>query len=187
MTKEKQEEFNKHLADKYGRFVDGRAKYRLTWSSKEFEYRRGDFGKGFIITEENKVKLVEKYNYCLDRWILEKLVVIDNMPKDLVSVSNVSYEPLYVFWTGENGDYEEPTIEQIERRLFFDIYGSLRGHAPTEKKIKEAEEKKRAANIASIREKLDNEIPDTVHALVHGSAVFLDSRKKLKDASETTS
>lgn len=188
-AQERVDKYNKHLKEKYGE-KNGKPNYRVIWSSGEYEYRRGTFGQfaGEILIAEDRdvVKYVQKYNYCLDRWILEKLEECDNMPVDLVSLTNVSYEPLYVFWLGEEGIYEEPTLDQIERRVFFDINKTLRGHTPTEAKLRQMELEKRVKNRAKLRDMIDNELPDLPHAMMKGSAVFVDARKKKIDASSST-
>ncbi len=180
------ERYNEYLRNKYG-LLHERPRYRVIWSSNEFEHRRGQFKQDFTSAVEDEiVKYVQKYNYCLDRWILEKLITgANNIPKDLVSITDSSYEPLYVFWTGEEGDYEEPTQEQIDRRVHFDIYKTLYGHTITEAKIRELEYKKSEARRKDIRMQLDNALPAIPHALKKGSAVFHDARKV--DAGSPTS
>jgi hypothetical protein len=67
---------NKRL-EKEGLSITGEVIYRLVWSNRIFENRFGNFrdfieGTNILIREVKETRLVRKYNYINERWILEK-------------------------------------------------------------------------------------------------------------------
>lgn len=188
MTKDQANNHNTFLAMKYGKVYDGRARFRLVWSTDLREYRRGSYDIYYGDTDiylrtDEGVYEVPKYNYCMDRWVLEALVVFPTPPSDLVAESPLAYNPVWVFWdtkTGKldkDGNYAatEPTLEEIDKLIYYARNKRIRGHAPTEDEM-------RAKRKAALRDKLDDAVPDSVHALVHGHAVFMDSTKQKKES-----
>src|SRR5229473_604785 len=94
------ETINDHLKQ-YGLNDFRQPLYRIVWSDYQTEHRRGIFreflGKTFL-REFIGIKEVPKYNYILERWILERWFP-GNMtycPEIPESISG-SYEPIYVF------------------------------------------------------------------------------------------
>ena len=86
---------NSWLSQHYGVTLDGKSVYRVIWSTNLTEKRLGTYeifaGNIFIRTEYG-VKEVLKYPFDQHRWILEKLVNVDN--DELLT--KTSYEPLYI-------------------------------------------------------------------------------------------
>jgi|ERR1035437_4046659 hypothetical protein len=108
--------------------------FRIVWSNDQYEIRNGEFnifsGMLFLRTEIGD-KLVRKYNYIHERWILEKW-----FPQSLVrntetpAVTNGDYEPFYVF-QDKNGNYLFPTLKVVE----FIFYSMMHGKPSTEQEI----------------------------------------------------
>jgi len=99
------ESINEKLLLYYGREIDGRARYRVTWSSTQFETRIGDFNEFYgsiFLRSFRGVKQVPKYPYDKDRWIIEKLFYIKN--PEILAEKPGSYEPVYVL-KGPQGEY----------------------------------------------------------------------------------
>lgn len=168
---------NQYLAQKYGKFDDNRPKFRLIWSSTQMEKRFGVFayssnGIDFGTVEEERE--VPKYSYCMDRWVLEQLCVNEAIPAEIRSQTLVSYEPRWVFWNGENGDYVEPNIDFIDMCCYLIMNKTLKGHKATEQELLAQKRAASAKMQAELREKLDNELPDTANALVNGEGVALN-------------
>lgn len=85
--------------DQYGKSLDNRSKFRLVWSTDQFEVRRSLFEyslNGIYIGLQEEIRRVPKYMMIQDRWILEELVLGQAHP-DLLESFNGTYEPLYVF------------------------------------------------------------------------------------------
>ena len=88
---------NDRLEMYYGREIDGRPRYRISWTTAETEKRIGEFNEfyGSIYLRTFKgIKEVPKYPYDKDRWVLEKLFYIKN--PELVSEKPGSYEPFHI-------------------------------------------------------------------------------------------
>lgn len=101
---------NRRLKDLYGH-VDGKARYRLSWSTTELEKRHGkfnDFYGSIFIRETVGVREVPKYPAYPDRWVLE--VLSPQLGTDEV-INHNGYEPLFVF--DKNGEYLDPEWRAI--------------------------------------------------------------------------
>lgn len=175
---------NKSLAEKYGMYHD-KPRFRLVWSSDLTEMRTGEFavevkGLDLDLGTVHDTRTVPKYRYCMNRWVLEELIFSLFTPKELVAQGPVSYEPLYVFWEGDEGKYVEPNPDLIDRICHFRLHNSLKNFKLTPKQIEDRKNELILKRRAQLREKLDEAIPDTAHAIVHGEGVFLDSRKRME-------
>jgi hypothetical protein len=178
MTKQEAEFLNKKLAEAYGIF-HGQPRFRLVWSTDLTEMRTGDFKvevKGWEqldLGTAHETKVVPKYSYAMDRWVLEELIYSEFTPKELVAQGPLSYEPLYVFWEGDAGDYVEPDELKIAQICTFRLTNSLKNFKITPKQLEQRKQELIARNRAKIREKLDEALPDTAHAIVHGEGVAM--------------
>lgn len=181
MDKQGQINLNKFLADKYGLFHE-QPRFRVIWSTDEQEWRHGEFANevmGLYLGTTVDTRKVPKYSYAMDRWVLEELVYSKYTPTELVNQGPVAYEPLWIFWTGEDNAYVEPSLSMVDQMCHYRVNNTLRGHAPTEEDLKKKKEKLERQNRARLREKIDEAIPDTANAILHGEGVFMDSRKVL--------
>lgn len=171
---------NDQLGKRYGKTIDGRNHFRLVWSEDLTEVRHGDFLEETPITLSNgqvviledvvkKTKEVKKYAYFCDRFVLEELV-FEGIPNDIKNTENGSYEPWFVFQDKDNKPIE-PTLTGIDMILYYKFNNTLKGHKPTEEELI----KKRREMF---KEQLDEAVPNSVHKLVHGEAVFCDSTKQ---------
>jgi len=182
MNKEELKKINTYLADKYGRLHD-KPRFRLIWSTDEFEIRKSTFAyeyDGLDLGTVEDTRKVPKYSYAKDRYVLEEITYTRYVPAELVEQEPVSYEPLWVFWTGDAGDYQEPDLFHVDQKCYFRVYNTLKGHILTEKELIEKRDAAKAKNIAAFREKLDEAIPDTAHAIVHGEGIAMDSTKRFE-------
>jgi hypothetical protein len=107
---------NERLAERFGKFDDGRPWYKLVWTTDQTEIRRGNFnefyGNIFLRSEINVVKEVPKYYIGRDRWALEKLFFsIDN--PELVNAGKGTYEPIWIF-QDKDENYLHPIWPAIE-------------------------------------------------------------------------
>jgi len=165
------DEINIKLKQNYGTSpLKDEAIFRIVWSTRQIEYRKGIHGD-FDIVET--VKQVQKYNYVLDRFILEKLVYIGQQ-RELVNVSGFSYEPVYVFQDkhGNPLPVEWWAVEYAVKSLL----GQL-GSAPRRNEYMDhqAQEDRVKAEELEIYDKLSHEGSKPFET---GSATFLDSTKR---------
>jgi len=91
----------KKWLNQQGRTLDGRPIFRLVWSSHEQEYRFGEFNKFYgeiYLGCERGLRLVPKYPYIGERWILEKYAPPEQAyVEDIPETRHGSYEPFFVF------------------------------------------------------------------------------------------
>lgn len=187
MTKEGQANLNKYLLEKYGTLFE-KPRFRVIWSTDETEVRESDFKQevmGLDLPLVHDTRKVPKYSFAMDRWVLEEIVFSKYIPKEIKTMSEVSYIPLYIFWIGDAGEYQEPELFDVDQMCYYRVNNTLKGHKPTEAdlKKKELEQKKRNKNL--LREKLDDAIPDIPHALKHGEGVSLYVKEKDEVLPET--
>lgn len=88
---------NQRLIDHFGKFEDGRANWRLIWSSDEREYRLSEYSLEGLQLSRPEMLFLPKYSLQKDRYILEYLQGINNPEL----TTKTSYEPL---WTFEDKD-----------------------------------------------------------------------------------
>jgi len=118
------EDINKKLYER-GRSLDGRPILRVVWTSDEWEIRFGEHNEwsssgNIWLSSWVGAKWVRKYNYMMDRWVLERLTFLplDNeiVKKELPHARNGTYEPLHVF-IDKNGNPLPVMWEAIEYAL----------------------------------------------------------------------
>jgi hypothetical protein len=137
-----QELLNTYLHSK-GKSITGEYIYRLIWSDSILEHRKGTFNEftesGLFIRTFTGVKLLPKYNYIKDRWILEKWapgsITRNNETPDAY---NGDYLPVYVFEDGD-GNYLPPTRKVLEFILSALDGRIKRDIVPDEKYLEEKE------------------------------------------------
>lgn len=91
--------------------------FRLVWSDEQFEHREGtfrEFSGPLFIREVTGVKLVSKYPYLKERWILERWIPgVYCYNKEIPLSQWGSYEPIYVFESNKR-EYLSPNLKVIE-------------------------------------------------------------------------
>lgn len=105
MTSEVQE-INQKLIDHYGLETESNNPiYRIVWSDEEYEYRASDVTANGIKLLQPQIQYLPKYNYIVNRWILEKLVLVPEWQQRELGGIKKSYEPLFVFQNAHDGTY----------------------------------------------------------------------------------
>lgn len=144
---------NERLKNTFGTIIDGRVKYRLSWSTTQTEVRKDSYnvfyGNIFLRREENVVKEVPKYPYDKDRWVLEYLTY--DCPPNLVSAFNGSYEPIWIFRDGK-GQYLHPNWAVLE--FMINAFEGRVESRMTASDIDAEEAKSLAAEIAQFEEEI---------------------------------
>jgi hypothetical protein len=136
-----------------GKSITGEYLYRLVWSDNILENRYGTFNEftspGLFVRTFTGIKLVPKYSYIKERWILEKWAP-GNLTRnpETPDASAGDYIPVYVFEDGK-GKYLPPT-----RRVLEFLIGSLNGNV--RKDIEPSEEYLQEKEIAAMVESFDD-------------------------------
>jgi hypothetical protein len=122
---------NQWLKDTYGTTVDGYPLFRLLWTTNVTERRHSkfvDFHEDLFIREVEETREVLKYPFAQDRWVLERIHLIDNgaINIGLRADERFAYEEVYTF-QDRDGNYLPLNREAIETAmyLFFKYYLAL--------------------------------------------------------------
>lgn len=104
------ESINQQLIDLFG--IDtatGKPLFRVVWSEDQLEKRLTDRSEKGLILPYPMMKLLPKYQWIKEKFVLERLVVVPEQNiKELAGIK-LSYEPLWVF-KGKNEEYIPPTL-----------------------------------------------------------------------------
>ena len=156
--------------------------FRIVWSTGQLEKRVGDFEDycGNIIVRQvyKALREVNKYSYCLDRWILEKLVFLDpshqTVRNELVTRKAYDYEPIFVFQKADNSPLPVTwvSVEWIIHSLTNMRTQSIRTESMFDSEDK-AEEEREIAELAQILEE-----DGRSDLFAFEESVFLDSTKQ---------
>ena len=133
---------NKQLITLEGRAFNNKPWFRISWSENQSENRVGtfnDFYGEIFIRQFTGMREVRKYDGpdFKDRWILEKLIFIDN-PELWDSYAGGSYEPIWVFRDAD-GEYQKPTLKTVNFIIHTLNQPKLK---LTDKQINDAEDRK---------------------------------------------
>jgi hypothetical protein len=117
LSTEPLEVINQRLIDRYGKFENGQANYRLVWSEDQFEHRFGEYPKfdrnGNYLGLDKGFCYVPKYKQWMPKqWVLEILLPVPEGNNELIS--KLTYEPLHGFVNAWSGKPIDPTYRAIE-------------------------------------------------------------------------
>lgn len=95
---EKIETINQFLRDNYGIDTDDSLPiFRVVWSEDQFEKREMKFTDSGVELLYPEVRMVRKYSYLKDVYILERRVLVPEQNQKELCGLQKSYEPLYNF------------------------------------------------------------------------------------------
>lgn len=120
---------NNWLRESYGTTVDGLPLFRLIWNDNTVrEHRFSEFHDHYgevFLRAVREVREVLKYPYAQNRWILERIQLVDERAKNLGLRSDkpYSYEEIFTFQT-KDGKFLPLSLPMIEDALalFFHYY-----------------------------------------------------------------
>lgn len=101
---------NKQLKSLFGLdSMTGRPMFRVVWSEDQFEMRMTDRTDTGIQLLTPVLKELPKYRqWITNKYVLERLVIVPESSQSELPTSKLSYEPLWVFKTKDDG-YVPPT------------------------------------------------------------------------------
>jgi hypothetical protein len=166
---------NERLALYYGSEIDGRARYRVTWSTGEVEKRVGEFnefyGQIFLRTFVG-MREVPKYPYDPDRWIIEKLFYLRHT--EVLTEKPGTYEPVHILKDG-NGNFLPLNWKVVQIIVDFAEQRPV-GIQLTDKDWKEEERKEIDTEAGYFEDVLDEQGRSPLFAFEN--SVFVDSTKR---------
>ncbi len=160
---------NEQLKRSFGCEPDGRPKFRIVFSSDQYENRFAlyrDFTEGGIFLREvEEVRRVPKYMTIRDKWMLEQLIYEPH--PHLPDQANGHYEQRMAFKQDANGKPLKPTwnVLSFVCRIF------LEGPVAAASYFKEQEEADRKKFIDEACDILEDEVPFLAGKLANGTAV----------------
>ena|SRR3990167_2883088 len=113
------ERVNKMLISLYGVHPDGRACYKLSWTSNQTEKRFGEFNEFYghiFIRKTIGVEEVKKYpfEFQQNQWVLERLIPTVGNP-ELSIIVKTSYEPIWLFGIDKSTNRAlRPTLDDCQ-------------------------------------------------------------------------
>lgn len=170
---------NKRLTDYYGADTFTNLPiWRIVWSHDQMEKRLMDVTDSGIHLLTPEIREVPKYrHYIHNKWILEKLVEVPEAQQKEICTS-VSYEPMFVFETG-NGGFLPYKWEAA--KFVIDTVNAAMGKQSmyAEYTDKETEEN-RQERIEKLQDELFGNETSTGDALAHGGGVGYTGGKTSK-------
>jgi hypothetical protein len=160
----------------YGRELDGRQRYRVVWSTLQFEKRVGEFNEFYgsiYLRSFIGMKEVPKYPYDPDRWVIEKLFYIKNL--EIIAEKPGSYEPIYVL-KGPTGEFLPLNWRVVDMVVKFADQKPA-GIKLTDADWKTGEQKEIDADTAYFQDVLDDEGRSKLFAFENSA--FIDSTRRL--------
>jgi hypothetical protein len=120
---------NKWLKDNYGTTVEGLPLFRLIWNDKTVTEHRfseyHDYYGDILLRTVRETREVPKYPFCQDRWILERIHLIDERVRNLglQTDKQYNYEEVYTF-QDKQGKFLPLSQQKVEEALylFFHYY-----------------------------------------------------------------
>ena len=174
------ESINRQLIDLFGiDTINGISIFRVVWSNNQFEKRLVDTTDTGIILLTPVVREVPKYKpWILDRWVLERLVLIPEINKSELPAQKLSYEPIWVF-QNSNGDPLPPAIWAC-KFIIDTIYAamgkkSLRKYEDVEEQNPTEEREKR---VAKLYEELFGDESSLLGRTITGEAIAMPQNYK---------
>lgn len=180
------QEINKRLENHFGvDTITGQPIWRVSWSTDQYEKRLTNFTpEGFELLTPQVFEL-PKYQWCKDRWILERLVLIPDVHVAELPTQKMSYECMYAFENAYTGDAIRPVFEAC--KFVVDTVYAAMGKKSLRKYVDEE-----AANPIESREKRINQIQEELFGdesgllgrTITGEAVAYTGEPKIVGASQ---
>lgn len=171
-----QERINEFLSQ-FGRNYKNEPIFRLVWSTDQLENRYGTYNEFYndvFLRTVQKTKLVPKYPYTKDRWIIERWADGSHFNSiELPDCKNGGYESIYVF-EGPQKEYLEPILIVVQMVMYTFMHPRERGQIIADAKEEALRlDKELEQNIADLFDE-NYPIADKIH---HGESVFIKSKE----------
>lgn len=114
---------NKWLESNYGTTTEGLSLFRLVWSDKNLrEYRFSEFHDYYgdiFLRAVRETREVLSYPFAQNRWVIEKIKLIDKTARDLglQTDKQYAYDELYIFQDRE-GNALELNQHKVEEAIY---------------------------------------------------------------------
>lgn len=160
--------------DHYGITIDGSPIFRVVWSEDQYEKRWTNYTDAGIELLEPEVREYPKYKqYIHEKYVLERLVIIDSTKINGSPVLNVTYEPLFTF-EDTNKNYLPPRYKAC-KFIIDSLYAALGKQSLAKYKDELATEsvEEREIRLSQLQQELFGNETDTGDALAYKEGVSL--------------
>ena len=167
---------NQRLIDHFGIDSDtGLPSFRIVWTNDQFEKRLVHHLDSGIELLYPIVRIVRKYPFFKNFWVLERLVVIPEINQSDLPEAKMSYEPIWVFRDINNKPL--PPVWDASKIVIDVLYAAL-GKKSMRKYIEEDNAEER---ISKIQEELFGNETETSDALTYKEGIVVPSVYNRKD------
>lgn len=159
------ESINKQLKENFGiDTISSNPIFRIVWSEDQTEKRivnTTDSGVALLFPE---MRLQRKYNYIVERYLLERLNVIPEIQRTELGGLKISYEPLFIF--EDRNNFPLPPKYEVCEFVIHTIFAAMgKGNLAQYKEAsgEEAIEEKRKRVDSLVRDIYGNETDVSDH------------------------
>ena len=148
------QEINEKLKRHFGIDTEsGQPIWRVSWSNDQYEKRLTEYTNEGLKLLFPEVRELPKYQWCRDRWIIERLVLIPDVHLSELPTQRKSYECMQYFENAYTGDANKPSFEAC--KFIVDTVYAAMGQKSLRKYVDEE-----AANPIESREKRINKLQE---------------------------
>ena len=171
---------NQQLERLYGvDTITGQPIWRVSWSTDQYEKRRTDFTPEGLQLLHPQVYEFPKYQWCKDRWLLERLCLVPDVNADELLHQKVSYECMQYFEHARTGDAIVPSLQAC--KFIVDTVYAAMGKKSLRKYVDEEAknpEESRDARINKLTEELFGDESFLLGRTITGEAVAYTGEPK---------
>lgn len=160
---------NQRLLDRYGRIENGMARWRVVWSTEQFEKRWVDCVAGIFLASP-EIREVPKYPLNQNFYILEHIMPTAGNPE---LIEPWSYEPVWTFKDAENNPLPAKweAVEFIISRVYEQMSTAGRGPKYKQDEIDQDTPEAKEARIRQIYDALYGDETDIGDRLSLGEGI----------------
>ena len=159
--------------------------WRVSWSNDQYEKRLTEYTSEGLQLLFPEVRELPKYQWCRDRWLLERLVLIPDVHLGELPTQRKSYECMQYFEHARTGGCIVPSFEAC--KFIVDIVYASMGKSSMRKYVDaEAEHpvEEREKRIAKLTEELFGDESTLLGRTITGEAVAYTGEPKIQPVKE---
>ena len=165
--------------------IGGEPIWRVSWSTDQYEKRLSQYTPEGLTLLTPEVMELPKYQWCKNRWILERLVLIPDIHTTELPAQKKSYECIYYFENAHTGDAIVPTFEAC--KFVVDTVYAAMGKKSMRKYVDDEAKnpiESRENRIKKLEEELFGDESSILGRTITGEAVAYTGEPKIKASQE---
>lgn len=183
------ETINQRLIDIYGiDIITGLPIWRIVWAPDQFEKRLSETTDSGVFLLQPEVRLLPKYPWIIEKYILERLVLVPEINQKELAGNKISYECMWVFMD-KNENYLPPHWE-VAQIVIDTVYAALGKKSLKKYRDPDADCVEPEVAIAKQKAKIDTIVNELFGdesglggSLVHGEGVAMPQEyRKTKES-----